>query len=38
MRGYPAQVGCKATARDPAVAARLWTVSTALTGVDFLPG
>ena len=36
MRGYPAKVGTKPTAKDEKVAARLWTISEALTGVGYL--
>jgi NAD(P)-dependent dehydrogenase (short-subunit alcohol dehydrogenase family) len=36
MRGYPAKVGTKPTATDEKVAARLWTISEALTGVSYL--
>jgi hypothetical protein len=36
MRGYPAKVGAKPTAMDEKVAARLWTLSEALTGVSYL--
>jgi NAD(P)-dependent dehydrogenase (short-subunit alcohol dehydrogenase family) len=36
MRGYPARVGTKPTARDEKTAARLWTISEALTGVSYL--
>jgi NAD(P)-dependent dehydrogenase (short-subunit alcohol dehydrogenase family) len=36
MRGYPAKVGCTPPARDEKTAARLWTVSAALTGVSYL--
>ncbi len=36
MRGWPAKVGCMPTARDEKTAARLWTVSEALTGVSYL--
>ena len=36
MRGYPAKVGCTPPARDEKTAARLWTVSEALTGVSYL--
>jgi len=36
MRGYPAKVGTKPTAKDERVAARLWTISEALTGVSYL--
>jgi NAD(P)-dependent dehydrogenase (short-subunit alcohol dehydrogenase family) len=36
MRGYPAKVGTKPTATDEKVAARLWTISEALTGVNYL--
>jgi len=38
MRGYPTKVGTKPTARDPAMAARLWVLSESLTGVAFLDG
>ena len=36
MRGYPAKVGCTPQAKDEKTAARLWTVSEALTGVSYL--
>lgn len=36
MRGYPAKVGTKPTAKDEKTAARLWTISEALTGVSYL--
>ncbi len=36
MRGYPTKVGCTPQARDEKVAARLWTISEALTGVSYL--
>jgi NAD(P)-dependent dehydrogenase (short-subunit alcohol dehydrogenase family) len=36
MRGYPAKVGCTPPAQDEKTAARLWTVSEALTGVSYL--
>jgi NAD(P)-dependent dehydrogenase (short-subunit alcohol dehydrogenase family) len=36
MRGYPAKIGTKPTAKDEKVAARLWTISEALTGVSYL--
>jgi hypothetical protein len=36
LRGHPTRVEPAASARDPASAARLWTVSQALTGVRFL--
>jgi len=36
MRGYPAKVGCTPPAKDEKTAARLWTVSEALTGVSYL--
>jgi NAD(P)-dependent dehydrogenase (short-subunit alcohol dehydrogenase family) len=36
MRGYPAKVGCTAPAKDQKTAARLWTISEALTGVSYL--
>jgi NAD(P)-dependent dehydrogenase (short-subunit alcohol dehydrogenase family) len=36
MRGYPAKVDTKPTAKDEKAAARLWTVSEALTGVSYL--
>jgi NAD(P)-dependent dehydrogenase (short-subunit alcohol dehydrogenase family) len=36
MRGYPAKVGCTPSARDEKTAARLWTLSEALTGVTYL--
>ena len=36
MRGYPTKVGRTATAADTDIAARLWALSEALTGVTFL--
>jgi NAD(P)-dependent dehydrogenase (short-subunit alcohol dehydrogenase family) len=36
MRGYPAKVGCTPAAKDEKTAARLWTMSEALTGVSYL--
>ena len=36
FRGYPKRVGCRPSARDEAVAARLWTVSEQQTGVRYL--
>ncbi|MGH8505703.1 MAG: oxidoreductase [Stenotrophobium sp.] len=36
LRGTPARVECRADARDPALAARLWTLSEQLTGVHYL--
>jgi len=36
MRGYPAKVGCTPAAKDEKTAARLWTISEALTGVSYL--
>jgi NAD(P)-dependent dehydrogenase (short-subunit alcohol dehydrogenase family) len=36
MRGYPAKVGCMPTAKDEKTAARLWTMSEALTGISYL--
>lgn len=36
LGGYPRKVGCSAAARDEAVAARLWEVSEAMTGVSYL--
>ena len=36
MRGYPAKVGCTPPAKDEKTAARLWTLSEALTGVSYL--
>lgn len=38
MRGYPTKVGTKPTARDHAMAVRLWALSEALTGVGYLDG
>ncbi|MGY1736723.1 oxidoreductase [Geodermatophilus sp. SYSU D00684] len=35
LRGYPTLVGRTAAASDPDLAARLWTASARLTGVDF---
>ncbi len=35
MRGYPAKVQSSARSHDQAAAARLWAVSTALTGVEY---
>jgi hypothetical protein len=35
LRGHPARVKPAAYGRDPAVAARLWTVSEELTGVRY---
>ncbi len=36
MRGAPVRVACSDTARDPALAARLWQVSRELTGIEAL--
>ena len=36
MRGYPAKVSCTPPAKDEKTAARLWTLSEALTGVSYL--
>src|SRR5579872_2216614 len=36
IHGYPRKVGCRAVARDPALAARLWDLSAQLTGVKYL--
>jgi NAD(P)-dependent dehydrogenase (short-subunit alcohol dehydrogenase family) len=36
MRGFPAKVGTKQTARDEAAAARLWKISEEATGMRFL--
>jgi hypothetical protein len=36
MRGHPKVVRPIASAADPALAARLWTVSEELTGVHYL--
>ena len=36
MRGYPAKVDTKPTAKDEKAAARLWTISEVLTGVSYL--
>lgn len=36
MRGHPAKVGAKATARDTEAAKRLWDLSVEQTGVSFL--
>jgi len=33
--GHPVKVGCRRAARDPAVAAALWTLSEQLTGVSY---
>ncbi|HLG86224.1 MAG TPA: oxidoreductase [Alphaproteobacteria bacterium] len=38
LRGYPAKVGCAATARDAGTAARLWAVAEEATGVRYLDG
>jgi hypothetical protein len=35
IRGHPALVGRSAAADDAALAARLWTASAELTGIDF---
>jgi NAD(P)-dependent dehydrogenase (short-subunit alcohol dehydrogenase family) len=35
MRGHPARVECRPEARDPALAARLWTISEEATGVVY---
>jgi len=36
MRGHPTKVGCMPQARDEKLAARLWTISEALTGIGYL--
>ena len=36
FRGYPKKVGCKHTAQDTAVTAKLWSLSEQLTGVRYL--
>jgi NAD(P)-dependent dehydrogenase (short-subunit alcohol dehydrogenase family) len=36
MHGHPRKVGCRAAARDPARAGRLWELSGQLTGVKYL--
>jgi NAD(P)-dependent dehydrogenase (short-subunit alcohol dehydrogenase family) len=38
LRGYPAKVGCAATARDAQAAERLWAEAEEATGVRFLDG
>lgn len=35
LKGYPVKVGCRAEARDPALAARLWSLCEQQTGVQF---
>ena len=35
MRGYPKKVGCRKLARDPDIAAQLWTLSEQRTGITF---
>lgn len=36
LKGHPKRVDCRAEARDPAAAARLWMLSEQLTGVRYL--
>ncbi|MGH8539759.1 MAG: short-chain dehydrogenase, partial [Stenotrophobium sp.] len=36
LGGYPKKVDCREDARDPALAAKLWTLSEQLTGVRYL--
>ncbi len=36
LRGHPARVPCRSEARDPALAARLWTMSEEATGIRYL--
>jgi len=36
MRGYPARVDCHQNARDPEMAARLWTLAEKLTNLHYL--
>lgn len=36
LRGHPARVPCRSEARDPTLAARLWSVSEEATGVRYL--
>lgn len=38
LKGYPKKVDCRPEARDPALAARLWSLSEQLTGVRYLNG
>jgi hypothetical protein len=35
MRGYPVKTGSSPASHDPQVAARLWSVSEAMTGVQY---
>ncbi|SFF37343.1 NAD(P)-dependent dehydrogenase, short-chain alcohol dehydrogenase family [Fontimonas thermophila] len=36
LRGYPRKVGCRRSARDPKLGARLWALSEQATGVRYL--